>query len=122
MTNLLDPEEKRNKASSATVLDGVPLRKMVSRLDSLLFVLKSCRAETCIRPWEALHPGGDVGNLADALSPRWDRFYETRARSVRFDRCEMGFLLDAEGPQFGEDKDESVEEAWRQQAAWHEWT
>ncbi|KAK8137059.1 hypothetical protein PG984_004999 [Apiospora sp. TS-2023a] len=122
MINLLDSEEtNRMKASSATILDGIPLRKMVSRLDSLLFVLKSCRAETCIRPWEALHPDGDVRNLADALSPRWDRFYEARERSIRFDRCEMGFILDAEGPQFG-DGDEEVEEALRNQAAWHEWT
>lgn len=102
-------------------MDGVPLRKVVSRLESLLFVLKSCRAETCIRPWDALHPGGDVRNLADALSPRWDRFYEEREHSIRFDRCEMGFILDAEGPQFS-DENEKVEEALRYQAAWHEWT
>ncbi|KAK7953199.1 hypothetical protein PG988_013893 [Apiospora saccharicola] len=123
MINLLDPDEEKNRktAPSAKIMDGVPLRKMTSRLDSLLFVLKSCRAETCIRPWEALHPDGDVRNLADALSSRWDRFYEARERSIRFDRCETGFILDAEGPQFG-DGDEEVEEALRNQAAWHEWT
>ncbi|KAK8062980.1 arylsulfatase-like protein [Apiospora hydei] len=121
MVNLLDPEEK-GTTSSSSPLGGVPLRKMVSRLDSLLFVLKSCKAATCIRPWEALHPGGDVRSLADALSPRWDRFYEERERGIWFDRCEMGFILDAEGPQFGDEEEGQAEEALRHQAAWHEWT
>lgn len=102
---------------------GVPVKKMVSRLDSLLFVLKSCKGETCINPWEALHPGGDVRGLGDALLPRWDRFYEDqRERRIQFDRCEMGFILDAEGPQFEDEEREKVEEAFRNQAAWHEWT
>lgn len=118
MTNLLDGEAKDSRAT----LLGVPLKKMVSRLDSLLFVLKSCKAETCIRPWEALHPDGDVQGLGDALSPRWDRFYEERERMIQFDRCEMGFILDAEGPQFGDKEKEQVNEALRHQATWHEWT
>ncbi|KAK7959100.1 arylsulfatase-like protein [Apiospora aurea] len=121
MVNLLDPEEKGTTLSSYP-LGGVPLRKMVSRLDSLLFVLKSCKAETCIRPWEALHPDGDVRGLGDALLPRWDRFYEKRERSIRFDRCEMGFILDAEGPQYGDEEEGQAKEALRHQAAWHEWT
>ncbi|KAK7993953.1 hypothetical protein PG989_007334 [Apiospora arundinis] len=119
MVNLLDPELED---PSATIM-GVPVKKMVSRLDSLLFVLKSCKGETCINPWEALHPGGDVRGLGDALLPRWDRFYEDqRERRIQFDRCEMGFILDAEGPQFEDEEREKVEEAFRNQAAWHEWT
>ncbi|KAK9770444.1 putative Arylsulfatase [Seiridium cardinale] len=41
MRNLLDPDRK----TSSTLL-GVPLEKIVARLDSLLFVLKSCKATT----------------------------------------------------------------------------
>ncbi|KAI0158042.1 arylsulfatase-like protein [Hypoxylon sp. FL1284] len=95
MTNLLHPDEEAPER-----IAGAPLDKVVARLDSLLFVLKSCKAETCTQPWRSLHPEGSVESLRDALSPRFDSFYEERAKKVEFDRCEMGFILDAEGPQF----------------------
>lgn len=74
--------------------------KVIARLDSLLFVLKSCKGRTCVRPWEALHPQGNVANLHDALGKRFDVFYEQQQKKVRFDRCELGYIVDAEGPQF----------------------
>lgn len=95
---------------------GVSKEKLVSRLDSLLFVLKSCKAKTCTHPWEALHPQGNVASLQDALSARFDVFYATQT-SVRFDRCEMGYILDAEGPQF-----ETDGLVWRHGVRWSEWT
>ncbi|GAP82336.2 putative arylsulfatase [Rosellinia necatrix] len=112
MTNLLHPDED----SSVTLL-GLPLYKVVQRLDSLLFVLKSCRAQTCIRPWPALHPSGNVENLKDALSPRYDAFYETETQKIKFDRCEMGYILDAEGAQY---EQEVLDLSSRHN--WHEWT
>ncbi|OTA99075.1 hypothetical protein M426DRAFT_325478 [Hypoxylon sp. CI-4A] len=112
MVNLLHPEEK----APETISDR-PLDKVVSRLDSLLFVLKSCQASTCIYPWRALHPAGNVDSLRDALSPRFDSFYEDRSTKIEFDRCEMGFLLDAEGPQFERNGDFSVFDP-----RWNEWT
>lgn len=95
MTNLLHPDEE----TSGTLL-GLPMHKVVQRLESLLFVLKSCRAKTCIHPWRALHPDGNVATLRDALSPRFDAFYRARTQKITFDRCEMGYILDAEGAQF----------------------
>ena len=80
----------------------MPLAKVVNRLDSLLFVLKSCKSRTCVRPWEALHPQGNVQGLWDALSPRFDGFY-TQQERVRYDHCELGYILEAEGPQFEKD-------------------
>ncbi|KAI1751535.1 arylsulfatase-like protein [Xylaria castorea] len=112
MVNLLHPDEK-----PTGILLGLPLDKVVQRLDSLLFVLKSCRAQTCIRPWQTLHPGGSVETLQDALSPRFDSFYETRTKSIRFDRCEPGYILDAEGAQY---EQEFFESDLREN--WHEWT
>lgn len=94
---------------------GVPLEKVVNRLDSLLFVLKSCKSRTCVRPWEALHPQGNVQSLLDALSPRFDQFYIQQER-VKYDHCESGYILDAEGPQF--ERDGLV---YRNGVAWHEW-
>ncbi|KAI0188915.1 alkaline-phosphatase-like protein [Xylaria flabelliformis] len=112
MVNLMHPDEK-----PTGMLLGTPLYKVVQRLDALLFVLKSCRAQTCIHPWQALHPGGSVETLQDALSPRFDSFYETRADSIKFDRCEPGYILDAEGAQYEQEflKSELHEN-------WHEWT
>lgn len=98
------------------MLLGAPFEKVVSRLDSLLFVLKSCRGRTCTRPWEALHPAGNVGNLVDALATRFDDFYGVQQQRVSYNRCELGYIIDAEGPQF--EKDGLV---YRHGARWDDW-
>ncbi|KAI0599225.1 alkaline-phosphatase-like protein [Biscogniauxia sp. FL1348] len=113
MVNLLHSEAAADEEEAETLL-GVPLRRLVQRLDALLFVLKSCKAETCIRPWEALHPAGNVESLREALSPRFDAFYEEETGRIRFERCEMGYILEAEGPQF--------EKGGELDPGWHEWT
>lgn len=42
--------------------------ELVNRLDALLLVLKTCRAEACRDPWRILHPDDrSVKTLADAL-------------------------------------------------------
>jgi hypothetical protein len=111
ITNLLLPEE-----STATHLLGYPLTQVRARLDSLLFVLKSCRGTTCVQPWRALHPEGNVSNLQDALSPRFDAFY-AQQRRVEYDRCEQGLILGSEGPQFEHDG-----LVYREGIRWSEWT
>ncbi|KAE8450080.1 hypothetical protein EG329_006861 [Mollisiaceae sp. DMI_Dod_QoI] len=78
---------------------GLPLSKVLPRLDALLMVTKSCKGKTCVDPWSVIHPAGNVKTLADALNPRFDVFYTTIAESVRFDRCELGYILESEGPQ-----------------------
>ncbi|KAI1180576.1 alkaline-phosphatase-like protein [Nemania sp. FL0916] len=101
-----DPGQLRNllvpttAAEKARTLNGYPIDKVVSRLDSLLLVLKSCKEDTCVYPWEALHPGENVHSLDDALSVWYDEFYLTQQDKVSFSRCELGHFLDAEGPQF----------------------
>ncbi|KHE84587.1 arylsulfatase [Neurospora crassa] len=102
LNNILDSSSLVTGKTPATLL-GVPVQKVVARLDSLLFVLKSCKGKTCIRPWEALHPAGNVQNLHDALSSRFDSFYEKEQKRVEFDRCERGYIVEAEGPQFETD-------------------
>lgn len=94
----------------------MPLRKVVARLDALVFVLKSCKAQTCVRPWHALHPAGNVQNLRDALSGRFDVFYEQQQKKVNFNRCEMGYIPESEGPQF-----ESDGLVYRHGVRWSEW-
>ncbi|VBB81242.1 Putative arylsulfatase [Podospora comata] len=119
--NLLHPTTTKPKT-----LLGVEFHKVIARLDSLLFVLKSCKGRTCVRPWEALHPQGNVANLHDALGKRFDVFYEQQQKKVRFDRCELGYIVDAEGPQF--ERDGVVYKAgaggWYKRGgiSWSEWT
>ncbi|EXJ70853.1 arylsulfatase [Cladophialophora psammophila CBS 110553] len=74
------------------------LQHLISRLDSLVMVLKTCKARSCTHPWESLHPDGDVDNLQDALDARYDDFYELHQQRVRFEKCEKGYILESEGP------------------------
>ena len=107
MTNYLGEE---SSLQVEYTLAGRPFRQVVTRLDSLLMVLKSCYAKECHLPWGTLHPyDNKVNNLKHALDPVFDAFYEAQPK-VTYSSCELGYLLDAEGPQnvnaFGEEQDE----------------
>ncbi|KAI9927281.1 hypothetical protein MW887_003668 [Aspergillus wentii] len=100
-----DPHELHNLYSNSHsgITDeprimGYGLSNVIPRLDALLLVLKSCKGNTCIKPWDVLHPGGSVQNLRDALDTWYDAFYHTQHK-VSFDRCEPGYIVEAEGPQ-----------------------
>ncbi|ORY65763.1 arylsulfatase [Pseudomassariella vexata] len=114
LINLLSHDEQSTAAP--TYIQGYSLEKVAARLDSVLFVLKSCKEETCVHPWRALHPAGNVENLMDALSSRYDQFYMQQQARIEFDRCENGYIVDAEGPQF--EKDGLVD---RHGLSWSEW-
>jgi N-acetylglucosamine-6-sulfatase len=86
-------------ASSSNKILHLPISKVVPRLDALLMVTKSCKGKTCVDPWSVIHPAGDVKTLGDALSPKYDLFYTNIAQSVSFNKCELGFILESEGPQ-----------------------
>jgi hypothetical protein len=97
----------------------VTLGSLISRLDSLLLVLKTCRARECTNPWEVLHPLGDVQSLYDALEPRFDDFYENQQDRVDFLKCEDGYILSSEGP-IAAKPFPIGEEALRGGSLWHE--
>jgi hypothetical protein len=115
-----DPSQLKNLFShdgdQTYKLLGHSLHKVAARLDALLFVLKSCKGRTCVEPWQALHPVGNVKNLHDALSSKFDDFYEVQQKKVQYDRCEAGYILGAEGPQF-----ESDGLVFRDNSAWSHW-
>ncbi|KAF6519794.1 hypothetical protein HZS61_016211 [Fusarium oxysporum f. sp. conglutinans] len=96
-----------------STLLGTTARQVLNRLDALMLVLKSCKGNTCIEPWKILHPEGGVTSLKDALQAKFNAFYKEQVK-VRFDRCEYGYLIDAEGPQVGYEYREGLE--------WHHWT
>ncbi|RMJ12657.1 hypothetical protein CDV36_007698 [Fusarium kuroshium] len=114
-----DPGELHNlfpegdDVTAGVSLLGKSTRQVIDRLDALMLVLKSCKGQSCIEPWKILHPEGDVTSLKDALDVKFDEFYEQQVK-VSFDRCEDGYLIDAEGPQVGYQYRDGLE--------WHHWT
>ncbi|KAK0858597.1 hypothetical protein LTR91_008122 [Friedmanniomyces endolithicus] len=76
-----------------------PLTHLHPRLDTLLMLLKTCKARACTHPWEALHPAGNVRNLHEALRAEYDDFYERQQQRVEFSRCEKGYIRESEGPE-----------------------
>ncbi|KAF5252151.1 hypothetical protein FANTH_2707 [Fusarium anthophilum] len=113
-----DPGQLKNllphdDTAADTALLETTSRQVLNRLDALMLVLKSCKGNTCIEPWKILHPEGGVTSLKDALQAKFNAFYKEQVK-VRFDRCEYGYLIDAEGPQVGYEYREGLE--------WHHWT
>ncbi|KAK9778990.1 hypothetical protein SCAR479_04226 [Seiridium cardinale] len=112
-----DPDQMVNLYSegrpSKTFFLGRDLTIVIDRLDALQMVMKSCRGETCVKPWKVLHPDGGVESLVDALNHTYDAFYEDQLK-VSFDRCAGGYIIDAEGPQHGY--------SYRNGGSWHMWT
>lgn len=102
MHNLYPSTSFPSSSSSQGLLLGTQIGLVISRLDALMMVLKSCKGGTCVEPWKVLHPQGDVASLTDALRARFDAFYDEQVR-VSFSRCELGYIVDAEGPQAGEE-------------------
>jgi len=68
-----------------------------SRLDSLLLVLKTCKASQCTDPWKELHPSGNVDSLRAALDAQYDDFYDGIPK-VDFAYCLAGQVESVEGP------------------------
>ncbi|KAH8890451.1 Arylsulphatase [Thozetella sp. PMI_491] len=92
---------------------GLDLADVISRLDALMMVVKSCKGWTCRHPWKVLHPAGDVDSLLDALHMRYDAFYRNQVK-VSFVYCDAGYIIEAEGPQ--------EPAIFRDGLEWHHWT
>lgn len=84
-------------------LAGRSFQQVVYRLDALLVVLKTCKGDSCIHPWSALHPSSSSSSpsatptsLLNALDPEYDTFYTSHPK-VGFSSCELGYIPSAEG-------------------------
>ncbi|KAL8649313.1 MAG: hypothetical protein Q9226_005630 [Calogaya cf. arnoldii] len=77
---------------------SVTLTQLQARLDALLLVMKDCKGQTCVKPWGALHPKGDVKSLSDALGKEFDDFYVKQQEKVKWDRCTETYEPRFEGP------------------------
>jgi N-acetylglucosamine-6-sulfatase len=82
---------------------GYKIKRLLSRIDALLLVLKSCKAEACASPWKELHPNGKVHSLKQAMHHGFDGYYHGLPK-VHFRKCYKNGKIDlwAEGPQWRE--------------------
>jgi arylsulfatase len=85
-------------AAPSTVPITADIPQLVSRLDALTMVLKSCKADSCRNPWSVLHPQKDVQNLEDAMATKYDEFYASQPK-VSFSECQPAYFIEVEGPQ-----------------------
>ncbi|KAF2090685.1 putative arylsulfatase [Saccharata proteae CBS 121410] len=96
-----DPYQVNNLLSTTTptntTLLGHPVSRVTARLDTLLMVLKTCKADACVNPWGVIFPHGEVSTLAEALDPKYDDFFEEQNR-VSFSACALGYIKSVEGP------------------------
>lgn len=99
MHNLYEPYTYQQHAAASSSSNPYNLNRLESRLDALMLVLKSCKAQTCMKPWLALHPGGAVTNLPEAMDAKYDQFYEEQQQRVSYNWCDQGYIIAAEGPQ-----------------------
>ena len=86
-----------SEVAEPVFVNGHRLSLLVSHLDALMMVLKSCKADSCLLPWHQLHPEGNVNSFADALDTSYDAFYHAQPR-VSFSACELGYIPESEGP------------------------
>ena len=107
LTNLLSTPNTPNTSTTTTTtssssfpssITSYPILPLTARLDALLLTLKRCKGRVCTRPWEKLHPEGNVRNLKDAMDGRYDVFYLEKQKKVTFEECAKGQILSVEGP------------------------
>lgn len=92
----LDSGQMHNLHGTNSTINGWPVPQLIARIDALLLTLKACKGRVCTRPWEALHPQGDVHSLRDAMDPKFDGFYAYELK-VTYTACMLGYLPQYEG-------------------------
>ena len=70
----------------------------MNRLNALLLLLKDCKGQQCSLPWSFYFPPGQVNNLAQALDPRYDRFFDESVAKIDMPGCTAGYIPELEGP------------------------
>ena len=119
-----DPYQMNNLLESPVAqqqISGYPLYRLVPRLDALLLTLKACKGRVCVRPWEKLHPKGNVRNLQDAMNPKYDQFHIHEQKRVTFTGCAEGYLAELEGALEPLPFNGSISMMARR-AHWHDWS
>ncbi|KAK7947993.1 arylsulfatase [Apiospora aurea] len=111
-----------NSDDSTTLLYGWPKDKLIARVDALLLTLKACKGAVCRKPWEALHPAGDVHSLRDAMAAEFDDFYVRQQLRVSFSACKLGYLAEFEGAMQPTIFGDAAGGGYSMEARWEDWT
>ncbi|KAI4601673.1 hypothetical protein KJ359_011804 [Pestalotiopsis sp. 9143b] len=94
-----DPFQTRNMAAEGSTsgyhIAERPMSEILSRLNALVMVLKTCKDQACTRPWEVLHPDGSVRSLSQALQKLFDSFYDDQPQ-MWFSDCPLGYFAGVE--------------------------
>ncbi|KAI0151026.1 arylsulfatase precursor [Pestalotiopsis sp. NC0098] len=113
-----DPFQMKSLYGTNGTIAGWGITSLTARLNGLLLTLKACKGTVCTRPWNTLHPQGDVQNLRDAMNPVYDDFYENQQHAVTFSECALGQILAVEGAL----EPIAYGAAGQRQARWEDWT
>ncbi|KAI4598774.1 hypothetical protein KJ359_002666 [Pestalotiopsis sp. 9143b] len=113
-----DPFQMTNLYGTNGTIAGWGITSLTARLNGLLLTLKACKGKVCTRPWNTLHPQGDVQNLRDAMNPVYDDFYENQQHAVTFSECALGQILAVEGAL----EPISYAATDQREARWEDWT
>ncbi|KAH8883341.1 arylsulfatase precursor [Thozetella sp. PMI_491] len=120
----VDPYQMNNLYDSLATIAGWEIKKLTHRIDALLMTLKSCSGKVCTRPWDTLHPVGNVKNIKDAMASKYDQFYTSQPK-VSFTACSAGNILAYEGVLypgiFGTNASDEKAQYVRE-ATWEDWT
>ncbi|KAK8133688.1 arylsulfatase precursor [Apiospora sp. TS-2023a] len=119
-----DPWQINNIYADSTnqTVYGRDKPNLIARVDALLLTLKACQGAVCRRPWESLHPAGDVHSLRDAMAPQFDDFYLRQQPRVAFSECKLGYLAEFEGTMQPSIYGAATAEGVGMLARWEDWT
>ncbi|KAI0484810.1 arylsulfatase precursor [Xylariaceae sp. FL0804] len=92
-----DPTQLHNLYGTNGTVSGWPVHALTARIDALVLTLKACKGVVCTKPWETLHPRGNVHDLAQAMNPKYDFFYLKQQPKVTYTACQKGYLAEYEG-------------------------
>lgn len=121
LTTQDDPEELTNLAINATA----DSERLMTRLNTLLLILKSCEGGACQNPWQYLKPelsptsGNSSGaaepaiaSLRRALDPQYDDYFAGFG-TVHFDACLVVQRVDNEQPFYPANASQGLGSQWR---------
>ncbi|KXS17421.1 Arylsulphatase [Gonapodya prolifera JEL478] len=112
MSNLF-PAGFNTTGDKTAIIPGLcaSAQTVASRIDALMFILKTCKGAACRNPWQALLGShAPVASLKDALDPKYDRFFNSVPR-VQFAKCTPAQFLEFERPLFEEWKQNNATQA-----------
>ncbi|KAK7041413.1 hypothetical protein VNI00_009279 [Paramarasmius palmivorus] len=88
-----DPYQLVNLASSTSNNTQVDTTRIISRLDALLIVLKTCIGDICSKPWSAIFSSGEAASLEDALNEEYDAYFNALPK-FGYLECQYGYFED----------------------------